>query len=357
MAAPEHAVGDTIEVWRYADDVIDCKVTQELGRGAQAIVYRVVSEGVACALKVASVLPVADEARALLASTRGGIQYSASALCVLARQWRRRAFISAGADRRRSGRAHCKRRFVRQTTPCRATQRQCCSTVSAVCLCNCSRRWRTCTLAACCTRMSSPTISWSTLTWQLHLIDFGIATVAGERQYDRRGRVKAQMHGGTAAFISPLQSELMRDARGTRDTTERRELLLLQLLTQHADIWGAAATCLEMFSGGGRWRSERRSADAWRDMGHSLARLQPGAMRVALPALVRHRAMFRQHDAASRACAQARHVPMRGNCLRLRCCDRFEGCSGACRRHARNVALALHKRRAQLKPRRATATR
>ena len=62
----EHAVGDTIEVWRYADDVIDRKVTQELGRGAQAIVYRVVSDGVACALKVASVLPVADEARALL---------------------------------------------------------------------------------------------------------------------------------------------------------------------------------------------------------------------------------------------------------------------------------------------------
>ena len=26
---------------------------------------------------------------------------------------------------------------------------------------------------------------------------------------------------------------------------------------------------LEMFSGGGRWRGERRSADAWRDMDHS----------------------------------------------------------------------------------------
>ena len=39
---------------------------EELGRGAQAIVYRVMSEQRVCALKVGSALAVADEARVLL---------------------------------------------------------------------------------------------------------------------------------------------------------------------------------------------------------------------------------------------------------------------------------------------------
>ena len=254
-AAPEHAVGDTIEVWRYADDVIDCKVTQELGRGAQAIVYGVVSEGVACALKVASVLPVADEARALLrvnSPQRHPNVLQARFVCSpangddellflqeliegesLAALIASGALYATGKDVQGDAEAVLQRRLGSMFV-------QLLAALAHVHACGVLHQ-----------DVKPDNIMVDTRIWQLHLIDFGIATVAGERQYDRRGRVKAQMHGGTAAFLSPLQSELMRDVRGTRDTTERRELLQLQMLTQHADIWGAAATCLEMFSGGG----------------------------------------------------------------------------------------------------------
>ena len=64
---PEHATGSQIEVWRHGDDVVACEVKEELGRGAQAVVYRVESEGAVRALKVARMLAIADEARVMAA--------------------------------------------------------------------------------------------------------------------------------------------------------------------------------------------------------------------------------------------------------------------------------------------------
>merc|ERR1712023_418803 len=123
-----------------------------------------------------------------------------------------------------------------------------------------------------------------TTTWHVYLIDFGIATIAEEGSFDGQGTIRAQMRGGTAAYVSPEQNALMRDTRAARGGSERHKIMHSRELTQHADIWGAVATCLDMFSGGGQWRGMRRSADAWRKMRNSLTTLlEPGAMRVALP--------------------------------------------------------------------------
>ena len=63
---PEHEAGKRIEVWRHGDNVVACDIIEEIGRGAQAVVYRAECEGATRALKAARVLPVVEEARAML---------------------------------------------------------------------------------------------------------------------------------------------------------------------------------------------------------------------------------------------------------------------------------------------------
>ena len=55
------------------------------------------------------------------------------------------------------------------------------------------------------------------------------------------------------------------------------------MLSQVDDLWAAVVTCLDMFDGGGSWRGNMSSTQAWRKAGRSLSRVLSGTMRVALP--------------------------------------------------------------------------
>ena len=354
--APEHSTGDIITVWRFGKDVVDCKVIKELGRGAQAVVFLVQSQGRECALKVASVLPVADEARALLrvnSPHKHPHVLEAQYVCSPVGSDNELLFLqelirgASLAELIESGQLYDVAEGEGDAPELQLQQRlgtmfvQLLAALAHVHACGVLHQ-----------DVKPDNIMVDTTTWDVYLIDFGIATIANEGAFDRRGAIRAQMRGGTAAYLSPEQNALMRDTRAARGGTERRKIMHARELTQHADIWGAVATCLDMFSGGGKWRGERRSADAWRKMGNSLATLlEPGAMRVALPpALVpvlesclgdtkigggRGAALTAQRaaDAAAQAVACDAPAPVPGLAPEL---------AGAM--HA-NVALALHRRR------------
>eukprot|EP00937_MAST-01D_sp_MAST-1D-sp2_P002440 g2440.t1 len=87
-------------------------------------------------------------------------------------------------------------------------------------------------------------------TWDISLIDFGVAAI-GE---GGDGHIKAQMQGDTPSHCSPDQYRLQQLVGTTKDRKKRKQILRDSPLTQQTDLWGAAATCLDMYCGGGSWR-------------------------------------------------------------------------------------------------------
>ena len=81
-----------------------------------------------------------------------------------------------------------------------------------------------------------------------------------------------------------MQRDLQLLIGSTRADERRRQLLHDNALTQHADIWGAAIVCLEMFCGGLAWRGRYACTDAWQMLGASIVGLDAKMMRVPLPA-------------------------------------------------------------------------
>ena len=198
--APEHAIGDIITVWRFGKDVVECKIINELGRGAQAIVFLVQSQGRECALKVASVLPVADEARALLRvnSPRKHphvleAQYVCSPvggdnellfLQELIRGASLAELIENGQVRRADGEGNAELQLQQRLGTMFV---QLMAALAHVHACGVLHQ-----------DVKPDNIMVDTATWHVYLIDFGIATIAKEGLFDGRGAIRAQMRGGTA---------------------------------------------------------------------------------------------------------------------------------------------------------------
>eukprot|EP00937_MAST-01D_sp_MAST-1D-sp2_P003080 g3080.t1 len=274
---PEHAIGSQIDVWRHADDVVACEVKSELGRGAQAIVYRVESAGAVRALKVARVLAIADEARVMLrinSPQKHPHVLEVSYVCSPAECDDELIFLEqliegeTLAQLIRSGRLY----DGEHEAVSRRLQRMCVQLLSALAHVHARGVLHQ--------DVKPDNIMVDPRIWDLCLIDFGIAAID---ETCEGGRVTVELKGGTPSHCSPIHRNLLLYAGDASDPAERRRRVREQPLTQCVDLWGAAATCLDAFGGGGSWRRGKPSCDAWQGKTPAVNGIDSGAWRVPVP--------------------------------------------------------------------------